>query len=61
MVWSGAVMPVPPTVRAPASSSWAFQGIIAISGAGSDVARDACWALPNAERDDLTLEQKNSD
>lgn len=61
MVLSGAIMKVPDPARAPASSSWAFQGIIAISGAGSDVARDACWALPKAERDDLTLEEKNED
>ncbi len=61
MVLSGAVMPVPPPARAPASSSWAFQGIVAISGAGSDVARDACWAMTEEERDDLTLDQKNSD
>lgn len=59
MVLSGAIMKVPDPARAPASSSWAFQGIIAISGAGSDVARDACWALPKEERDDLTLEEKN--
>jgi ABC-type multidrug transport system ATPase subunit/pSer/pThr/pTyr-binding forkhead associated (FHA) protein len=61
MVLSGAIMPVPTPVRSVASSSWAFQGIVAISGAGSDVARDSCWALPADERDKLTLDQKNSD
>jgi ABC-type multidrug transport system ATPase subunit/pSer/pThr/pTyr-binding forkhead associated (FHA) protein len=61
MVLSGAIMPVPAPVRAPASSSWAFQGIIAISGAGSDVARDSCWALTKEERDKLTLDEKNRD
>ncbi len=61
MVLSGAMVPLPVFIRAPASSSWAFQSIIAISGAGSDVARDACWALPKEEREDLTLEEKNSD
>lgn len=61
MVLSGAIMPLPAPARAPASSSWAFQSIIAISGAGSDVERDACWALPKTERDDLTLDEKNSD
>lgn len=59
MVLSGAMVPLPTPVRAPASSSWAFQGVIAISGAGSDVARDACWSLPQEERDDLTLDEKN--
>jgi ABC transport system ATP-binding/permease protein len=61
MVLSGAIMPVPTPARAPASSSWAFQGIIAVSGAGSDVARDSCWALPKEERDELTLDEKNTD
>jgi ABC-type multidrug transport system ATPase subunit/pSer/pThr/pTyr-binding forkhead associated (FHA) protein/ABC-type multidrug transport system permease subunit len=60
MVLSGAIMPLPTPARAPASSSWAFQGIVAISGAGSDVARDSCWALPADQRDTLTLDQKNS-
>lgn len=59
MVLSGAMVPLPVTVRAPASSSWAFQGIIGISGAGSDVARDSCWNLTKEERDDLTLDEKN--
>jgi len=59
MVLSGAIMPVPALARAPASSSWAFQGIVAISGAGSDIARDACWAMTEEERDALTLDEKN--
>lgn len=60
MVLSGAIMKVPTPARVPASSSWAFQGIIAISGAGSDVARDSCWALPKDQRDKLTLDEKNN-
>lgn len=59
MVLSGAMVPLPAPIRAPANSSWAFQGIIGISGAGSDVARDSCWALSKEERDDLTLDEKN--
>jgi ABC transport system ATP-binding/permease protein len=59
MVLSGAMMPFPAPVRAPASSSWAFQAIIGISGTGSDVDRDACWNLSDEERDDLTLDEKN--
>jgi hypothetical protein len=59
MVLSGAMVPLPVAIRAPASSSWAFQGIVGISGAGSDVARDTCWDLTKAERDDLTLDEKN--
>lgn len=60
MVLSGAMMPFPAPTRAPASSSWAFQAIIGISGTGSDVDGDACWNLPEEERDDLTLEEKNA-
>ncbi len=59
MVLSGAMMPFPAPIRAPASSSWAFQGIIGISGVGSDVDKDACWNLTEEERDDLTLDEKN--
>ncbi len=59
MVLSGAMMPFPAPTRAPASSSWAFQAIIGISGTGSDVDGDACWNLSEEERDDLTLEEKN--
>jgi ABC-type multidrug transport system ATPase subunit/pSer/pThr/pTyr-binding forkhead associated (FHA) protein len=60
LVLSGVMVPLPAALRAPASSSWAVQGIIVASGAGSDVARDACWALPKEERDKLTLQQKDS-
>jgi hypothetical protein len=35
--------------------------MIAISGAGSDVARDSCWALTQEERDNLTLDEKNNE
>lgn len=59
MVLSGAMMPFPAPARAPASSSWAFQAIIGISGTGSDVDRDACWNLSDDERDALTLDEKN--
>ena len=61
MVLSGALVTLPVTAEAPASSHWAFQAFIGLSGAGSDVARDSCWALTEKERDDLTLEEKNED
>ena len=60
MVLSGALVSLPVTAEAPASSHWAFQAFVGLSGAGSDVARDSCWALTDAERDDLTLDEKNS-
>jgi len=59
LVLSGVMVPLPAPGRAPASSSWAVKGVIVTSGAGSDVARDACWALPKEQRDALTLEEKN--
>ncbi len=59
MVLSGALVPLPNIIKAPASSRWAFESLIAISGAGSDVAKDACWSLPEDQRNDLSLEQKN--
>jgi len=60
MVLSGALVSLPLVAEAPASSHWAFQAFIGLGGAGSDVARDACWALPKNERDNLTLDEKNS-
>jgi ABC-type multidrug transport system ATPase subunit/pSer/pThr/pTyr-binding forkhead associated (FHA) protein len=60
MVLSGALVPLPDAVKAPASSRWAFQAVIAISGAGSDPAGDSCWQLTQAEQDNLTLDQKNA-
>jgi hypothetical protein len=61
LVLSGALVKLPITAEAPASSHWAFQAFIGLSGTGSDVARDSCWALTEEERDDLTLDEKNSD
>lgn len=60
LVLSGALVSLPVTAEAPASSHWAFQAFIGITGTGSDVARDSCWALTEAERDDLTLDEKNN-
>jgi ABC-type multidrug transport system ATPase subunit/pSer/pThr/pTyr-binding forkhead associated (FHA) protein len=60
MVLSGALVSLPVTSEAPASSHWAFQAFVGLSGAGSDVARDSCWALPESERNNLTLDEKNS-
>lgn len=59
MVLSGALVSLSPVAEAPASSHWAFQAFVGIGGAGSDVAHDACWSLPESERDDLSLDYKN--
>jgi hypothetical protein len=53
-----ALIPVPSSVSAITSSRWAFEALVSISGAGSDVAADACWDLPEEERDSLDLDEK---
>ena len=58
VVLGGALITVPLAVSAPTSARWGFEAMVAISGAGSDVAADACWQLPEEERDALSLEQK---
>ncbi len=60
MVLSGALVQLPETATAVAPMRWAFQAMIGISGVGSDVAGDACWDLPKAEQDALTLDEKNA-
>ena len=60
MVLSGALVPLPNAVKAVASSRWAFQAVMAISGVGSSPAGDSCWDLTQEERDALTLDEKNS-
>jgi len=39
---------------------WAFEGLVAITGGASDLAADPCWALPEEEREALTLEDKEA-
>ncbi len=59
-VLSGALVPLPDFLSAPANSRWAFQGTLAISGVGSDVIGDACWSdMTSEERDDLSREFKD--
>ena len=58
IVLSGAMVPLPQTVTMPASSRWSFQAIIAITGGGSDVARDVCWELPDEQQKLLTSDLK---
>ncbi len=61
MVLSGALVQLPEAITTPASMRWAFQSFIAISGVGSDVARDTCWDKSKEEHDDMTLKEKNKD
>jgi hypothetical protein len=58
IVLSGALAPVPTNVSAIASTRWALEGYIGITGFGSDMARDQCWKLPEELRDGMTLEDK---
>jgi ABC transport system ATP-binding/permease protein len=57
-VLGGAMIPVPSYVSAPTSARWAFEAELAITGPGSDVARDSCWALPESVRDNMSLDDK---
>jgi len=58
IVLSGALAPVPTNVSSIASTRWALQGYVGITGIGSDIAADACYQLPKELRDDMTLEMK---
>lgn len=60
LVLAGAMLPVPQWISMWSPTRWAYQTLIGISGAGSDVAADACWQLVPAERDTLTLEEKEA-
>jgi ABC-type multidrug transport system ATPase subunit/pSer/pThr/pTyr-binding forkhead associated (FHA) protein len=54
----GALIPVPSAASTPISARWSFEALLGITGTASDLAADPCWALPVAERDALTLEEK---
>jgi hypothetical protein len=56
----GALIPVPSQVTAVTSTRWALEPLVSITGAGSDVAADACWDLPEEEREALSLEDKTA-
>ncbi|MCI0398652.1 MAG: FHA domain-containing protein [Chloroflexi bacterium] len=58
MVLSGGLVPLPSVATTPASSRWAFQGLMVITGGGSDVDADVCWELPTEQQELLTAAQK---
>ncbi|MEW6400575.1 MAG: FHA domain-containing protein [Chloroflexota bacterium] len=60
IVLAGALVPLPTFVSAPTSTRWAFEALMSITGTGSDVARDICWALPPDVRKSMTLEDKQA-
>jgi ABC-type multidrug transport system ATPase subunit/pSer/pThr/pTyr-binding forkhead associated (FHA) protein len=59
IVLSGALAPVPPSISQVASTRWAFQSLIGITGIGSDVAADPCWHLDKTLRDSMDLDAKS--
>ena len=58
IVLGGALIPIPGFVSAPTSTRWAFEALMGISGPGSDIAADICWALPPDVRAAMTIENK---
>jgi hypothetical protein len=65
IVLGGALVPLPEIITAPISTRWAFQAFMAVTGSGSDVAADACWDLPDEDREILmapstSLEEKDA-
>jgi hypothetical protein len=58
IVLSGALAPIPPNISQVASSRWAFQGLLGIVGAGSDIAADPCWQLDKDLREGMNLDDK---
>jgi hypothetical protein len=58
IVLSGALAPVPSSASAPATTRWAFEAFMGITGVGSDIAADPCWALPEDLRESMTLDDK---
>jgi len=59
IVLSGALAPVPPAISQIASTRWAFQSLLGIVGAGTDVAGDACWQLNEELREGMSLDDKS--
>jgi hypothetical protein len=60
IVLGGALVPLPTFVSAPTSTRWAFEALMSITGPGSDLAADICWALPEDVRLAMTLEDKRA-
>jgi ABC-type multidrug transport system ATPase subunit len=56
IVLSGAMVPLPTTVTAPASTRWALEGWISATGIGSDLAADICYDLPEDVRKAMSVE-----
>lgn len=60
VVLSGALVPLPGAVSAPGATRWAFEALMGITGAGSDVAADPCWQLPDDVRETMSLDDRTA-
>ncbi len=60
IVLGGALVPVPEFISAPTSTRWAFEGFLAITGVGKDIAKDACYLLEPDQIGAMDLETKNA-
>jgi hypothetical protein len=60
LVLSGALVPLPEYVTAPTATRWGFQALVGIAGVGSSVSADACWLLPEEQRNLLTADNKEA-
>jgi hypothetical protein len=61
IVLGGALIALPGPgqyVSALTTTRWAFEAMMSITGVGSDVAGDTCWALPEDVRNVMSLENK---
>jgi len=56
IVLSGALVTLPGTISAPASTRWAFEAFMGITGVGSDIAADPCWQLPKELRSAMSID-----
>jgi ABC-type multidrug transport system ATPase subunit len=59
IILSGALAPMPPSISQIASTRWTFEGLVGITGMGSDVAADSCWQLDKKLRDSMDLDAKS--
>jgi ABC-type multidrug transport system ATPase subunit/pSer/pThr/pTyr-binding forkhead associated (FHA) protein len=58
IVLAGALVPLPTFISAPTSTRWAFEALMSITGSGSDVDADICWALPEDVRKAMSIQDK---
>ncbi|OGO20439.1 MAG: hypothetical protein A2Z14_00855 [Chloroflexi bacterium RBG_16_48_8] len=56
IVLSGALVTLPGPVSTPASTRWAFEAFMSITGVGSDIAADPCWQLPKELRSAMSID-----